>query len=254
VIIQLKKRQHSFLLIASIAAIASGQVPEQRTAFTIPLPKLYVAKSNGSAEVRIQFNDSKDQFIIAGMDDSHIIDTRMGRETRIYAESITKAYGLSDFEARQMDKVAKALLKTLDMLEHDLQHSRWDRCLYLDAFFPRFMQAYYYLYCTARNSGNALPRSCRIPDDSFDVSVNSLKSDARIQCWRTSPDHIIKFRIIIKELIYQIKLWQKSELQNLKRNPDQAGCAKFEEAYGIFVKMYFCDKPPPALPEKGKHL
>jgi hypothetical protein len=229
-------------------------VPEQRTAFAIPLPKLYVAKNSGSAEVRIQFNDSKDQFIIAGMDDSHIIETREGRETRIYAESMTKAYELSDFEARQMDKVAKSLLKTLDILEHDLQHSRWDRCLYLDAYFPRFMQAYYYLYCAARNSGNALPRSCRIPDDSFDVSIQSLKSDARIQCWRTSPDHIIKFRIIIKELIYQIKLWEKKELQNPNRNADQSCSGKFEEAYGIFVKMYFCDKPPPALPEKGKHL
>ena len=119
---------------------------------------------------------------------------------------------------------------------------------------PRFLKRFYFLVCAARNSPHALPRIARIPDEEYDVSLNSPKSDRRVMMWQQEKDYIIKMRIISKELAFQLKKWQKKELDNSRRNLDVAYSAKAEEAYGLFVRMYFNLKPPPEVPGEGSHL
>jgi hypothetical protein len=77
----------------------------------------------------------------------------------------------------------------------------------------------------------------------------------RIKSWRQKPEYIVKLRIITKELIYQIKDWQKKELDNPGRNVEVASGKKFEEAFSAFVKIYFViDGPFPQIPSEGEHM
>jgi hypothetical protein len=99
-----------------------------------------------------------------------------------------------------------------------------------------------------------LPKSSCISDSLFDISLASLKSDSRIKTWRTQKDHIIKLRIMTKELIYQIKDWQKKELENKDRNKEISYGKKFEEAYTLFIKTYFCEQNLPESLTNGEHL
>lgn len=244
------------IIVSSVFLTASADTGglAERTIFPIPLAKIYVKTERTGTEVRITYSDSRDQFIITGQEDKWITESRLNRETRIFAEPFSKAFGISDFEARQLDRVCKTFSKTLEMFEHDLHHERWDRCLYLDSFFPRFLKGFYYLYSAARNSGNALSRVCRIPDSAYDVSLNSPKSDLRIAQWKSSSEYVVKLRIAAKELQYQMRQWQKNELNNPKRDMESVSSPKFEEAYSLFIKMYFNVPPPPPVPEPGKHL
>jgi hypothetical protein len=161
---------------------------------------------------------------------------------------------ISDFEADVLNRVCKTMIPTLETFERDLQHERWDKLLYLDSFFPRFLKGFYYLYCAARNSPYALPKSVCIPDSLYDISLTSPKSDERIRMWQTQNNQIIKLRIVSKELVYQIKEWQKQELDNQRRNPEVSSGKKFEEAFTLFVKLYFNVQPLPDIPPEGQHL
>ncbi|MBD3344644.1 MAG: hypothetical protein GF401_06245 [Chitinivibrionales bacterium] len=230
---------------------------EPRESFDIPLAKLSVAKDEVSGQfekVRITYSGDQDVWTISRIDDTYSKHTRHGIKKEIYKERGQKSYIISDFEAEQLDKVCKTFIKTLNGLEKDLQRERWGKCLYLDAYFPRFLKGFYYLVCAARNSQGALPPVAQIPDELFDVSLRSPKSDARIGKWRANPEYIIRLRIIIKELIYQTKQWQKKELTNSRRNREIAYSEKFEVAYAIFIRLYFNLKPPPKFPKRGKHL
>jgi hypothetical protein len=248
--------------IAVLAAVflVEAQVSVQRSSFPIPLANLSVSynnETNDFEKVKVSFGSSDDEnrsFIIAPGDDYEIKMTREGTKKFVHTESPDKSFMISDFEAQVLNKVCKSYIQTLEFFEQDLRGGKWDRILYLDSFFPRFLKGFYYLYCSARNSSYALPRGICIPDTMYDISLVSPKSDRRISQWRQQPDAIIKLRIISKELIFQIKEWQKKELDNRNRNPEIAYGKNIEKAFTLFMKIYFDLQPVSDLPEEGEHL
>lgn len=245
-------------VLACAALLIHAEEPGKRSSFSVPLANLSVSFNDQThvfEKVKVSFGDDDSyQALIAPGVDSEIKISRDGRQKFIHPEAPDKAYMLSDFECDVLNRVCKTFVQTLDILEHDLQHERWERLLYLDAFFPRFLKGFYYLYCASRNSPYALPKGICLPDSMYDISLSSLKSDHRINQWRTQPNNIIKLRIISKELIYQIKDWQDKEIDNSKRNSEISYGRKFEEAFTLFMKVYFDLQPLPDVPREGEHL
>jgi hypothetical protein len=231
-----------------------AQSLQPREEYHIPLAKLSVSfdeETHAFQKVRISYEGQDDYSTIARNDDQFVHVTRNGVEKHLYQEPWDQAFAISDFEARELDHVCKTFIETLKGFEGDLQKERWGRCLYLDAFMPRFLRGFYYLYCAARNNIEALPLSARVADSMYDVSLNSPVSDARLAAWRTG-DNIIKLRIITKELAYQLETWQKKELENPKRNKEISYGADLEEAFSLFVRTYFVIKSQPTLAAKKK--
>lgn len=256
----MNKRAKYLVCIITIFICAFNSGNEElgeRSPFQIPLVKMKLAfdkEDHVLKHVQISIDENNEYVLIARSKDIHVINTNQGRKRIEYPESADRAFIITDFEAKHLNKVVKSLILTLDILEKDLKRERWDRCRYLDAYLPKFLNEFYYLVCAARNSQYAMPRIARIPDSEYDVSLKSPKTDARIQMWRKEKDHIIKLRIISKELIFQLKNWQKKELANPTRNLEIAYSAKAEEAYGLFIKIYFNLKPQPEIPDFGDHL
>lgn len=214
----------------------------KRTSYTIPLIKLSVVSKKNDPEtkqVRVAIDGNKEYALISGMNDIHMKLTKKGKERTTYAESPASAFTLTDFEAKQFIRVVESLIATLEILERDLGKKRWDRCLYLDSFFPRFLKGYHFLSCSVFNSGSALPRNAMVSDALFDVSLNSKKSDQRIGRWLEKKDYVIKMRIVTKELIYQMKTWQKKDLNNYKKKTNLEYSESLKETYSLFIRMYF---------------
>jgi hypothetical protein len=251
------------ITLAAVTAVSLtyAQAPGKRSSFNVPLANLSVSFNDEThvfEKVRVSFgapgDDDNYYCLIAPGADFEIKVSREGRQKFVHNEAPDKAYMISEFEAEVLNKVCKTFVSTLEIFEHDLQHEKWDRLLYLDSYFPRFLRGFYYLYCSARNSPYALPKGICIPDTVYDVSLTSPKSDERIRLWKQTSDNIIKLRIISKELIYQIKDWQDKELDNSKRNIEVSYGKKFEEAFTLFVKIYFNLQPLPDVPRNGEHL
>jgi hypothetical protein len=242
-----------FLCLLSACSFAYAQFGDENKAlqlqpreeFSLDLPKISVSVDDETQEfsgVRITMPGSDDQVFIGMFDDMYIKYTSSGREKVLYRELPEKAGFISKFEAKNIIKINKYFISGLEIFENLLQKNNWARCLYLDAYFPHFLCGYYSLVCAARNSDCALPIGARIPEKEFDVSLNSPKTDARINRWRASPDTIIKLRIACKELGNQLKLWEKN-LDKVKDNEDAPPPKELEEALVSFVRVYFNLKP-----------
>lgn len=240
------------LCLAALGASSSGQSLGKRTPYDIPLVRLKVADSEDSDRLRavqVSIDGREEYAVIAPFNDLHVEVARNGTRKIEHGESPTSAFIITDFEAEQINRAVESLIQTLETFEKDLKRRRWGRCRYLDAFLPRFLKAFYFLVCAARNSEEGMPRIGRIPESVFDVSLSSPKSDARIAMW-SQTEYLIKLRIITREFVYQLQEWQKKELENQKRNPEVVYSAKAEEAFALFVKMYFDIKAPPAAGER----
>ena len=235
--------QIKMVVILLFPLLIYSQQIGKRTSFNIPLVKLSVSENSQTPDfkkIRITINGSEDHAIITRLSDFFINNTRQGIEKTTYAERLHSMYTLTDFEVRQINITIKSLISTLTIFERDLQKERWDKCLYLDSYFPRFMKGFYFLSCAAFNDQDALPEGAQVFDSMFDVSLKSKKSDERINKWRNEKDKIIKLRIAARELIFQLKKWQKDELKKSKRKTDIMYSKNLKEAYSLFVRMYFC--------------
>ncbi len=213
-----------------------------RDPFEIQLANLSatINEKNGECEkVRITYPDSKDQVIITATDDIFIKFTRNGNEKTVYRENINSAYTISAFEAKHLKLVSKSLLTTLEEFEEDLQNNRWGKCLFLDSYFPRFLKGYYYLFCLSMSTSDVLPESVNVADSLYDISLNSDKSDIRLNKWQSTDDYIVKLRIATKELIYQIKLWQQEISKKEKNNSEITVSKEFARSLGLFASIYF---------------
>lgn len=232
-----------FLLATTGTVCAAPASPRvERESWDIPLANLSVSFDDEDhfEEVKISFGRKQNFAYIRRYDDSYVMYKRDGRERHLHPEASELAFRISDFEAEHLEEVCKSFVATLEQFEKNLQRERWGRCAYLDAFFPRFLRGFYYTYCAARNNPRGLPRVTYLPDSLWESSLSSPKTDERIHIWRTRDDYIIRLRIATKELIYQMEEWSKKELvPSKKRKPDVSYGRKFEEAYAIFVKMYF---------------
>jgi len=252
----------ALLYVCSFAYTQTGNVSEAlqllpREEFPLELPKLFVSMDDETKEfdgVRVTFPpDYADQVFVGTYDDMFIKNTSNGREKVLYRELPEKAGFFTKFEAKNIIKVNDYFSNTLEDFEKLLQKNSWGRCLYLDAYFPHFLSGYYSLIGAARNSECALPFGARVPADEFDVSQNSLKTDARINRWRSSPDTIIKLRIASKELAHQLKVWEKN-LDKAKDNEDTVTPREMEDALVFFVRAYFGLKPAAPVVLKRKRL
>ncbi len=177
--------------------------------------------------------------IISETDDVFVKTTINGVQKTVYRESAEKSYQLTDFEAEQINKVCKAFVETLDQFEKNLQNHRWGRCSYLDAYFPNFLNGFYYLMLEARNSTEMIPEEAKIQESLYDVSLNSAKTDDRIRKWQVNKEQVVSLRIAAKELIFQIKEWQKKELTDSKRNREISQDSEFFRALIFFERVYF---------------
>jgi hypothetical protein len=231
----------AILLAAAIAyaepADASSVAP--RVPFKLQLARINVVHDEVTKKfnrVKIYFDDSDAHSIIAPGDDAQV---KRNGETTIYRELPGRTYLLSDFEARTISQVCRSLIVTLEEFENILKTKNWGRALYLDSFFPRFLLGFHVMICAAKDSPDALPSTALVREEDYDVSMNSPKSDARIQMWQTDKDRIMKLRISAQELIIQTKKWQKDELNNAKRNPELSYSGDFDRAFTSFVRNYF---------------
>ncbi len=157
-----------------------------REAFTFELPKLAVSINDTTGEcskVRISYPGMDDYVIITPYDDTYVKSNRNGLEKVVYREFGEKSYLMTDFEAEQVNKVCKGLCETLEQFEKNLQDGLWGRCLYLDAYLPNFLNGFYYLMFSVKNSSEDVPDEARIPENIYDVSLSSAKSDERIRKW-----------------------------------------------------------------------
>lgn len=237
---------------AAVLFISSvfGQDPEAlqlqtREPFTLNLPKISVSVDDVTNEfdgVRITFAGSEDQVFLGTYNDQYTKNTSRGAEKTLYRENPEKAGFISRFEAKNILKVNKEFILALEQFDALLQKGSWARALYFDCFFPRFLNGFYYMICAVRCSESALPRGARVPEECFDVSLNSPKTDARINLWRASPDYVIKLRIAGKELGVQLQTWQKSI--DRAKDDDVATPKELEESLIILERVYFNQKPP----------
>jgi hypothetical protein len=251
------------ILLLSIFFLVRIKAEEggKRSSFSLPLCRLSVSFSDRThvfEKVKVSFDTdddiSSEYTYIEPITDYEIEESKDGRQKIVHMEEPDKAYIISDFEAKVLNRVTKSFINMLEIFEKDVHKEHWDRCLYVDAYFPRFLKGFYYLYCASRNSPYAMPKSACISDSLYDISLISPKSDKRIVSWRSQPNYAIKLRIITKELIFQLKEWQKKELDNPHRNIEIPAGKKVEQAFNLFEKVYFNLAPSPDLPKEGEHL
>ena len=231
----------SFFLVVSPSTGTGSESPDPRNKTEIHLENLRIFdddKGHGES-VRISSRGAADYSVITGLDDYFVKFKRRGREKTLYRETIEMAYFISNFEAENLNTVCKSLEKTLREFERFLQKQEWGKCRYLDAYFPRFLQGFTSLFCAAQNDPEALPAIARIPDSLYEKSLRSSLTDTRIMMWREDKEHCIQLRISARELIHQIGLWRKKDIGNPKRRSDKLYFSRFEEAYGLFIKLYF---------------
>jgi hypothetical protein len=229
----------------------------KRSEFSIPLIQMSLGEDSSEPNfkrIRVYVKSTDEYAIITRYADTYVKNTRSGTEKTHFQENPDQAFSISNFEAVHLSRALMSLVSTLDIFEKDLGRNRWDRCLYLDSFLPRFLMRFYHLVCAARNSVDALPGFSAIPDAEYDVSLNSPLSDRRITTWQKRKEHIIKLRIISRELSYQLLKWDEKELSARKRDVYTAYSSKAEEAYGLFVRLYFNLLPSPDTPVEGEHL
>lgn len=230
-----------FFLVVFITIICNFIVKaEKPRAFSIPLPLITTSfRDSLVEEVFVSFGDSHEGWAIAPGNDRYVKDDRKIRLDHTYRESVTQTRLLSSFEASLLNRVCESFSETLEIFEKDLNSSRWGRCLYLDYWMPVFIRNFYYLFSVARNSNDLLPKVICVADSLYDTSPNSSISDMRIDFWRENPEHVLKLRIAIKELIYQIKLWQQKELANPQRDVLSDHSKGFIQALELFTRLYF---------------
>ena len=234
-----------FLLACSLFAQtieeSGGTRLQPREQFFLDLPKISVTQDEETGEftgVSTTFPESSDRVIIGMGDDEAIRETSHGLEKTIYRESPEKAGYLSKFEGKSIMAVNKKFMKALEVLDKLLQNNNWNRCRYLDAYFPHFLNGYYYLIDASCNSLAALPRSCRVSHEEYDVSLSSLKTDLRVQGWISAPGVAADLRSAGIALGRQLKTFQKV-IDKTRDHEELLIPEEFKTAYAVFIRCYF---------------
>jgi hypothetical protein len=214
---------------------------QRRKPFYIPLPHLtYLSDSGGASfEVFVAYEGSRDGWGISTGNDRYVKDSRKMRLDHTYRELPSQAMFISNFEAGVIAEVCDRLSETLIIFEKELKGKRWDKCLFFDAYFPNFLKRFHYLVCAALASEEALPVVTRIDDTLFECSENSIKSDRRVDVWKTDSSKCMKLRIATKEFAFQLNKWRSGELLNAERDPWENKTGELFTVYELFVRLYF---------------
>jgi hypothetical protein len=241
------------VMVISGAVVSSSPeyTPQKRRPFHIPLPliTLLFDGDNSFEEAFVTFGGSGEGWAIGTVTDRYVKDTKKERVDHFYREMVTGSYYLSPFEAGVLERVSKKFEETLIIYEKDLKNGNWDRLLYLDGYFPSYFRGFFYLYCAAHNSFSALPKVTRISDTLYEESINSYKTDQRVQIWQDNPEHVVKLRIATKELLYQMKEWRTKSLDVTELDLRHDKSKKFRETYELFIRLYF-NLPPASVIRK----
>jgi hypothetical protein len=227
--------------IALLSYISPTKALEKRQEFTIPLAKISVGTDSTTGKfnkAKITFTDEREQVIITSDHDILVKNTNKGTEKSQFREDPSRSFLLSAFEADAIGKISKGFIQTLEIFERDLKNQKYDQIRYLDGFFPKFLKNFKILLQLANNDMDQNSINRLIPDSSFDVSLSSIKTDARIKMWQTQKDYIMKLRIASKELAYQLKQWESKELVS-GQEVDIMKNAKIEQTIDLFIKVYF---------------
>lgn len=236
----------AWLLVAFVAVVAADDGRIEARSFNIPLPYLSIVFNEDSSldEVFISYPESNEGWGISYGDDRYVKITRRSRRDHHHREQGALAGAITEFEAEQLNRVLDGLVKSLKILERDLQRGRWGRCLYHDRYLPQFLKGLYFLVRAVRCSADMAPSQACPPDTLFAQRGNSLESRERIQIWRSHPELVTRLRIAAHELAFQARQWQKRELRNRKRDRWKDRSGKFGTALGLFVKLYFARHAP----------
>jgi hypothetical protein len=235
---QQKLLQHHAVLTLIIINIFSAvqAVPK------LPIPDLLVKfdpARQAIDEVFINYNSAGEGWAIANFEERYVRESKTRSLEKLYKELPTQASLLSSYEVLLINRICTDLSKTLAILDRTLLKEKWDFCAEIDFELVPFMYGFYYLLASAHCEQATLPAAIRIAPEQFDATLPSIKTDTRVNQWQTQPEHILKLRIAIKELIYQIEEWQKSELANPERNAMEDRSQGFLQAYALFIQLYF---------------
>lgn len=214
---------------------------QKRKPYDISLPYLtYLTDSeSGSFEVFVAHEGSREGWGIGTGNDRYVKDSKKMRLDHTYRELPSQAIFISNFEASVLADVCKMLSEVLVDFEKDLKSKRWDKCLFLDAYFPNFLKRFHYLLSAALASDDALPAVTKVNDTLFDCSENSIKSDRRINVWKSDSSKYIKLRIVTKEFTYLLNKWRSDVLLNAQRDPWENKTEKLFSVYELFIQLYF---------------
>lgn len=198
-------------------------------------------KSGMCNKVILFFEGSRDQVIITTMEDYSTKDSKDGAKKMVFREPAERAYLISQFEAQQLCKVCRTLLKVLEAFDESLEKGKWDRCQGLDSYFLRFLKGFNFLISCASNNTVRLIPAKFCPDSIYSISVDLPKLNARVNHWRTDAQSRSRLQTVLKELLYQCRIWQRDISQH-KRNQEIMINEGFIKAMDIFIKIYLEDK------------
>lgn len=215
---------------------------EEREEFSIPLAIVvayFDRSTNKLNEVLIKYRNDMEGWTIAFGDDRYIKDSRNKTKEHRHIERPTSEISLSPFEAEQIARVLETFEKTLSILESDLEKKRWAKCRYLDGRMGLFLHSFYHLLAAATASYDNVPKEANVPKSLFEDSFYSELSDKRVAKWASNPEHVVRLRISIKELIFQSKEWREKHLEDAVLNVDKRSMIKFANVYKKFIELYF---------------
>ncbi|NLL13176.1 MAG: hypothetical protein GX267_07215 [Fibrobacter sp.] len=191
-------------------------------------------------KVILFFEDSRDQVIITTMEDYSAKDSKHGAKKMVFREPAESAYLLSQFEAQQISKVCRTLVKVLEAFDESLEKGKWDRCQGLDSYLLRFLKGFNFLISCASNNTVSLIPAKHCPDSIYGIAVDLPKLEARINHWKTDAQSRTKLHTVLKELLYQCRIWQR-DLSQQNQNQDIMINERFIKAMNIFIKIYLED-------------
>ena len=238
----------AFPTIAPASAPSNIAALQPREPVSINLPQIAVKTDDETGEfsgVSVIFPGSGDQAIIGMGDDLEVKNTSHGLEKTLFRKLPGRESQFSKFEVKIITRVNKRFCEAIDTFEYILRERSWNRCRYLDAYFPHFISGWYYLICSAKNSIHALPHVCRPPEKEFDVSLSSPKTDARIAAWSESADTAAALREAGKVLKVQLTTFQKN-LNAIQDLDDPSVPKELTDALANFIKAYFNHPPAPS--------
>lgn len=198
----------------------------------------FMDESSGNCnKVCISFEDSKDQVIITTLEDYRSEDSKNGLKKMVFREPSERAYLISQFEAQQISRVCKTLIKVLESFDESLEKRKWDRCQGLDSYLLRFLKGFNNLISCASNNTVRLIPSKYCPDTVYSISVDLQKLENRIGHWRDDIQSRSKLQTVLKELLFQCRIWNRDISQN-KKNQDIMVNEGLIKAMEIFVRIY----------------
>jgi hypothetical protein len=197
-------------------------------------------KSGMCNKVILFFENSNDQVIITTIEDYLLKDSKDGAKKTVFREAAERAYLISQFEAKQISRVCKTLIKSLEAFDESLEKGKWDRCQGLDSYFLRFLKGFNFLISCASNNTVRLIPAYYCPDSIYSIAVDLEKLNARTNHWKTDAQSRSKLQTVLKELLYQCWILQR-DISQQKSNQDIMIKEGFIKAMNIFIKIYLED-------------